>query len=67
MTKAMPCDECNGKGCVEVRCPTCNGSGEGMYDGSRCRTCKGSGVLTGECPHCAGDCRDEGDNHDEDT
>lgn len=24
-------------------CSSCNGSGEGMYDGSTCRTCKGSG------------------------
>lgn len=26
-----------------VYCPQCNGSGEGMYDGSRCWLCKGSG------------------------
>ena len=25
-------------------CPACNGSGEGMYDGTRCRSCGGSGV-----------------------
>lgn len=25
-------------------CPHCAGSGEGMYDGSRCSYCKGSGV-----------------------
>jgi DnaJ-class molecular chaperone len=25
-------------------CATCNGSGEGMYDGSTCSACKGSGV-----------------------
>ena len=24
-------------------CPDCNGSGEGMWDGSNCRTCKGTG------------------------
>lgn len=24
-------------------CQDCNGSGEGMFDGSRCRTCGGSG------------------------
>ena len=24
-------------------CPSCNGSGEGMYDGSRCYKCKGTG------------------------
>ena len=25
-------------------CPSCNGSGEGMYDGTRCSRCKGRGV-----------------------
>jgi DnaJ-class molecular chaperone len=25
-------------------CTTCSGSGEGMYDGTRCRSCNGSGV-----------------------
>lgn len=25
-------------------CPHCNGSGEGMYDGTRCRFCKGTGT-----------------------
>ena len=25
-------------------CGDCSGSGEGMYDGSRCRGCRGSGV-----------------------
>jgi DnaJ-class molecular chaperone len=24
-------------------CPNCSGSGEGMYDGSRCSSCKGTG------------------------
>lgn len=28
----------------EPLCPTCNGSGEGMYDGSRCSSCRGTGV-----------------------
>ena len=26
-------------------CPDCNGSGEGMSDGSTCRTCGGSGEV----------------------
>ena len=30
-------DEC-------VPCSVCNGSGEGMYDGTRCYKCRGSGV-----------------------
>ena len=29
-------------------CPTCTGTGEGMYDGASCRACGGSGVLKGE-------------------
>ena len=24
-------------------CPSCNGSGEGQYDGTRCSTCNGRG------------------------
>jgi len=24
-------------------CPTCNGSGEGMHEGTTCRVCKGKG------------------------
>lgn len=28
-----------------VICSDCNGSGEGMYDGSRCSTCRGSGEV----------------------
>ena len=28
-------------------CPACNGSGEGMYDGSRCYKCHGIGELSG--------------------
>lgn len=26
-------------------CTTCNGSGEGMYDGSTCPCCKGKGEI----------------------
>jgi len=26
-------------------CAVCNGSGEGMYDGTRCPTCKGKGEV----------------------
>ena len=28
----------------EEICSDCNGSGEGMYEGTRCITCHGSGV-----------------------
>jgi DnaJ-class molecular chaperone len=30
----------------EKHCVVCNGSGEGMYDGSTCTSCKGLGVKT---------------------
>jgi len=26
-------------------CTTCNGSGEGMHDATRCQSCKGYGVI----------------------
>lgn len=26
-------------------CPTCSGSGEGMYEGTRCRSCNGRGEI----------------------
>ena len=29
----------------EPICPSCNGSGEGQWDGSRCHQCKGRGTL----------------------
>lgn len=29
----------------EICCPACNGSGEGMTDGSTCSSCKGRGEL----------------------
>lgn len=32
----------------ELICPACNGSGEGMYEGTTCRACRGSGVARAE-------------------
>ena len=29
----------------EVECSNCAGSGEGMYDGTRCSSCRGKGVF----------------------
>lgn len=31
-----------------VLCSNCNGSGEGMYDGSRCSSCGGKGEVPEE-------------------
>lgn len=28
----------------ELTCSQCNGSGEGMHDGTTCRSCKGWGI-----------------------
>ena len=30
----------------KVICNNCNGSGEGMYDGSVCQSCKGMGEVS---------------------
>lgn len=32
------------EGDEDLICISCSGSGEGMYDGTRCHACKGSGV-----------------------
>lgn len=41
----------------EVTCAGCNGSGEGMFDGSTCSSCGGSGVES----HITDDERDTED------
>jgi hypothetical protein len=33
---------------IECTCPSCNGCGEGMYEGSTCTNCRGSGVQLEE-------------------
>lgn len=35
----------NGEKYEEVICTDCSGSGEGMYDGTRCSTCRGKGCV----------------------
>lgn len=32
-------------------CPKCNGSGEGLYDGSWCWKCGGDGEISEDHPH----------------
>ena len=41
------CDECSDTD-DDTICRWCNGSGEGMYDGSSCKECKGSGAVRHE-------------------
>ncbi len=39
------CETCEGTGEIDNPiCPQCNGSGEGMHDGTKCSRCGGSGV-----------------------
>lgn len=46
------CLKCNGEDYIEETCIGCNGSAEGMGDGSTCIYCKGSGVNYYSCPNC---------------
>lgn len=48
------CENCGGTGWVKLLCAHCNGSGEGMHDGTKCWECKGSGVIPWECSECSG-------------
>lgn len=42
-------------GIVQEICGTCNGSGEGFFDGSTCSSCKGSGIELEYCDCQRGD------------
>jgi hypothetical protein len=46
------CRYCDGSGTIEYICNSCNGSGEGLYDGSTCGSCKGAGSYDMGCEHC---------------
>ena len=50
----MNCKNCDGNGGIEGLCGHCNGSGEGIYDGSHCSICRGSGVSYDSCSYCYG-------------
>ena len=50
----MECKNCDGNRRIEGICGHCNGSGEGMSDGSHCRSCRGSGCQYDECEVCNG-------------
>ncbi len=46
------CENCEDTGVVKEICFLCNGSGEGMYDGSTCYACKGTGIEYVKCTEC---------------
>ena len=49
------CDKCDGDGYIEYICPFCNGSGEGLRDGTGCGHCKrNDGVIREKCDVCDG-------------
>ena len=48
------CHDCEGIGVVSDICYYCNGSGEGLADGTICKACKGTGELNAVCPTCKG-------------
>ena len=52
MEKEIECPECEGKGFIEDTCGNCNGSGEGIADGTTCKACKGSGIERYTCQDC---------------
>lgn len=52
------CEYCDDKGYIDDDCGHCNGTGEGMYDGSSCSNCNGTGVEIIIC-----DC-DEGKDYE---
>lgn len=61
----ITCPECDGSGHVDYTCGFCNGSGEGMYDGSTCHQCKGRGDMPGPCDLCGGEGEIEPDPSDD--
>lgn len=50
----MECPDCGGEGGHSWRCGMCNGSGEGMADGTTCWDCRGWGEKSVPCDTCEG-------------
>lgn len=48
------CGKCDDGILTEI-CGTCNGSGEGFFDGSTCLVCKGKGTEKDYCDCSKGD------------
>ncbi len=49
----IECPDCD-EGLEFGVCLTCNGAGEGQYDGTKCHHCKGRGEMQYECDTCKG-------------
>jgi hypothetical protein len=49
MVYEIQCEICNDTGRVGERCPACDGSGEGMADGTTCYRCRGAGEIGVAC------------------
>ncbi len=54
----ITCPRCAGDGYLDYTCKSCNGSGEGLDDGTRCGVCpKSEGVIRDTCDVCKGKCK----------
>ena len=54
----ITCPRCAGDGYLDYTCKSCNGSGEGLADGTRCGVCpRSEGVIRDTCDVCKGECK----------
>ena len=52
----ITCPRCAGDGYLDYTCKSCNGSGEGPADGTRCGVCpRSEGVIRDTCDVCDGE------------
>lgn len=54
MAREMNCPECGGHGIVYYDCNVCNGTGEGIREGTTCQICHGRGGGYLYCHICGG-------------
>jgi len=54
MQEMRDCPVCDGEGQIEEHCRQCEGSGEGLHDGTTCRQCGGAGGIHERCENCGG-------------
>jgi len=51
----ITCPRCEGEGELNYTCKACNGTGEGLHEGTSCPLClKGEGVIRDNCDMCKG-------------